>query len=201
MNKLEICNSAIIRLGSSPIDSLDDNNKRAKLCKIEYPRVKKELLANHPWRFALKREVLSDDNGPDEFGVWGNSFDLPFDYIRSYRVGNSGNSTGIVFFDDCRGGPEASRYTIEGNILFANTTSIDLNYMADVDEDAFRSYFDEVIILKIALDLSYNLIQSNDTTARLQAQYDDALRNARSYNAQEASTHDFVVRDWTDSRL
>lgn len=184
MTELELCNAAILRLGSTPIDSLDDNNKRAKLCKIEYPRVKADILANHPWRFALKREILSDDNGPDEFGVWGNSFDLPSDYYRVYRV------------DMIQ--PE---YTIEGNILYANSATVNLQYMADVDEDDFRSYFNEVIILKLSLDLSYNLIQSNEVTARLQEQYERALANARTYNAQEASPHDFVISDWRNSRL
>lgn len=184
MTKLELCNAAILRLGSSPITSLDDNTKRAKLCKLEYERVKADLISNHPWRFSLKRVILDTDLGPDLFGVWGSSFDLPSDYYRAYRVEMIQ--------------PE---YTIEGNILYANTLPVHLQYMAEVDEDDFRSYFNEVIILKLALDLSYNLIQSNEVTSRLQEQYERALSSARTYNAQEASPHDFVIRDWADSRL
>lgn len=57
---VEICNSALQKLGAEDITSLSDNTRRAQLCNRQYNKIRKKLLRSHPWNFAIKRQFLSE---------------------------------------------------------------------------------------------------------------------------------------------
>ncbi len=55
---VEICNSALQKLGAETITTLADNSRRASLCNRQYDKIRKKLLRAHPWNFAIKRAAL-----------------------------------------------------------------------------------------------------------------------------------------------
>lgn len=62
LTDVDICNSALDELGLEPIESLSDDNKRAKLCNRNYSNIKKKMLRDNPWNFARKRAVLEAES-------------------------------------------------------------------------------------------------------------------------------------------
>ena len=56
---VEICNSALIKVGAGRILSLNDDSERALLMKEQYPKLRDDLIFAHPWNFATKRETLA----------------------------------------------------------------------------------------------------------------------------------------------
>lgn len=55
---VEICNSALSKLGAEEITALTDNTRRAKLCNRQYDKIRKKLLRSYFWGFARKRAYL-----------------------------------------------------------------------------------------------------------------------------------------------
>lgn len=111
-------------------------------------------------------------------------FALPSDYLRIYRVY-----------------PDYYEYKIEGEKIYSDDDTFYMIYMADVSEDKFSVAFTEALIYKIALEFSYSLIQSNELSAQMKASFDDAIRNARLYDAQEGTPYELEAREWTEARL
>ena len=107
--------------------------------------------------------------------IWGfsNKFILPGDLVRLI-------STNIQ--DD----PLDRGWVIEGNYLLADVKTLDILYIANVDESLFPGGPSEVLAYKLALDLSYSLADSNTSFRReLKSEYLKLLSVNRSYNSQE----------------
>lgn len=181
--ELSICNSALIKLGAEPITALTDLNKRAKLCASQYPILKEKLLNEHPWNFAIAREVLVANSTTPAFG-YSNSFDLPTDYIRALDADNGDTD-----------------YQREGEQLLANSDSIELRFILSVDEDEFTNSFAEALAFELAHDLSYSLVQSQDMRERLEAAAERSLAKARSFDAQEGTPREFTDQSFLNVRL
>lgn len=181
-SQLEICNAALMRLGADTITALTDDSKKARLCNAHYDRIKKDLIISHFWNFAIKRTDLVLDHTDPAF-EYSNQFDLPSDYLRVFKLY-----------------PEDIEYKIEGNKLLCNEDAAQMIYVADVAESFFRVYFEQALILKLAVELSYTIIQSNQTSMRLIAEYEEALRNAKLFDAQEGTPDEFEADLWLNVR-
>ena len=59
MNSIDICNMALSFLHCGRINSLDDTEKAAQLCKIHYDHLRRRLLRMYPWGFAEKLTKLA----------------------------------------------------------------------------------------------------------------------------------------------
>lgn len=165
---VDICNSALIKIGIEKITSLSENTRQAQLCNEQYEKNRKMLLREHPWNFAIKRATLvATSNTPEyEFSI---EYGLPTDYIRVIDTQ----------YPD-------SFYQIENGKLYSNISGLKIRYIYNNEnEDSYTPDFSELLALKIAIDLSYVLVQSSTLTQTLMAEYDKKLRDVRSFDAQE----------------
>ncbi len=160
-----ICNSALIKLGVDTIVSLSDDSRAAKLCNEQYDKIKKKHLRSHPWNFAVTRVSLSATPNAPAFD-FTKEFNLPNDCLRVLKV-NDGTE----------------QWTKEGNKLLAYDSPADVIYIKDADESLFDANFAESLALALAVDLSHDL--SPTKTQLLLAEYEQTLREARSFDAQE----------------
>lgn len=178
VDKLTICNSALIKLGAETISDINDNSKRAKLCANQYDIIKRKMLRAHPWNFAIKRvELFNDGNTPlYEFQY---QFDLPSDCLKILSLENSD-----------------TKFKVEGRKLLCDENEIKLTYIAEVNEDLFDSQFVEVMSLALASDIAYAMNQSNEFSQSLKAELDEMLKPARSFDSQEGSPQDFDPDYW-----
>ena len=51
---IDLCNSALDKVGQGAITSLSDGTKSAKLCNRNWPLVRDRVLRSHPWNFSRK---------------------------------------------------------------------------------------------------------------------------------------------------
>lgn len=165
---VSISNSALVKLGADRIISLDDTSKGAKLCKEQYPKIKAELLASHPWNFAIGRAALAQTVDVPVF-EFQYTYAVPADCLRVLQVNTSNNML----------------WEKEGKYLATNCPTVSIRYIKNVSEDFFSPLFSEVLALKLAYDISYSMVQSVQLREQLRQDFENKLRQARSFDAQE----------------
>jgi hypothetical protein len=187
--EVDICTSAMIKLGAEPIQSLSEDTKEARLCALQYPKIRDAVLRSAPWSFALKRVELSPLNGDLLFGD-GNRFQLPQDCVKFFKL-YAGE--GYVSTD---------KYKIEGDELISTLETIQGWYVTnEVDPEKYDPNFREAVACALASDLCYAITQSNNREQVLMQKAKDWIDQARSYNSQEISPDDFVFDEFLNARI
>ena len=64
LNSIELCSSALIKLGADSISSFEDGTAEARVAARLYPLVRDAMLCAHPWSFATKKAELARLAGP-----------------------------------------------------------------------------------------------------------------------------------------
>lgn len=264
---LEICNAALMRLGSEPITSFSDSSKRAKLCLAHYDRIKKDLISDNPWNFSLKRvELLADKAtfadtdvivGADTITITAHGQStgqrarlssvntVPTGLLEgteyyiikvdantiklatSYSNANAGTAIDITatttgsfdlvyaalfdfkyrftapndYLTISRVEPDYAEYQIEGDYIYSTDLTFRMIYQASAKEKNFSIYFNQALILKLAVEFSYSMIQSNELGLKLIEEADRALRQARLKDSQEGTPYPMTADQWRTSRL
>jgi len=83
MASVDIANQALIALGHQTITALTDTDVTSVRCNTIYNTVRKDLLAKHPWNFALKRSNLVDITRPD-IDLWETATDYEVDDVAEF---------------------------------------------------------------------------------------------------------------------
>lgn len=196
ISKTTICNSALVKLGAERISSVDDETKRARLCKEQYEKVRNDLLMSHPWNFAIARKDLSLSATFTPKYEYTNAFAIPSDCMRVIDTSlNYGAQIGEKHWNVEIDPDTHIKY------LVCNDTAVQIRYLKDVDEVYFTPAFAEVLAMKLAVDLSYSITQSASLSQLLNAQYEAKLREVRSFDAQEGSVRTVDADDWLLARL
>jgi hypothetical protein len=179
-----ICNSALIKLGAGQISALDNSSFESRLCSEQYEKIRQDLLYSHPWNFAIKRASWTANGNTPAWG-FGQEFDLPVDFIRIIELSDSD-----------------IKYQIEGDKLVTDETELDLLYLYDeTDPNKYSKGFIELLALKIAVELCHALVQSASLKQTLLAEYDQKLRDVRTFDAQEGTPRDVTDDLYINSRL
>lgn len=87
---LDVINNALMRLGDSPVETLDDlDSQLAQLCQRKLPIIRDAILRSHPWNFALFQDSLSPMS-PSPLFHWTYNFAWPTNpyCLRVWRVEN-----------------------------------------------------------------------------------------------------------------
>lgn len=180
---VDICNSALIKIGLERINNITDNNRRAIFCNDEYYKQRDYVLRAHPWNFATKRaELAQTTNTPlYEFDY---EYQIPSDCLR------------IIDIE-----PPMNDYRIEGNKLLSNETSMFVRYISrEEDTSLYDSNFADALAYKLAAELAYPLVQSQELMDRMNKRYKEIMAEAKSFNAQEGLPRQLIVEEWTNAR-
>jgi len=184
---LDICNSALIKLGVTPISDLDEDTKEARLCRIQYPIIRNATLRSAPWGFATRRKLLTPvDPMPLEFIDGGEFVFLqPVDCVKVWKLWGQPNV----------------RFRVEGRYIIADDSSINLYYVSKATpEDNYDDMFSETVANRLAADLCYALVGSTTLKQGLEATADNWVREARSYNSQEGTPDNFGFDQFLGAR-
>lgn len=180
---VDICTSALIKLGAEPINDLNDDTKEARLCRIQYPKVRDAILRSSPWSFALKRVELSALTEAPIFGD-KKQFQLPQDCVRWVKM-----------YDTCE------KYMIEGRKLITADDIVRGWYITkSVTPDEFDASFSEALAYALAADLCYSITQSDNLRQSLLDGSQFFMNSSKSDNSQEVSPEDFAFDEWENSR-
>ena len=188
-DSVEICNSALIKIGAKTISSLSDDSKSAKVCNLQYDRLRKELLRAHPWNFAMSYVALASTGNTPVWDDWTNEFTIPSDVLRIL-------GTNMLYDAKWEVGYNASG----SKVLWCNDNSVKIQYVKDLTNTTrFDASFDEALSLRIAADIAYSLTQSQSVQQNMFKAYTQFLKDARSFDAQEHSAEQVEADEYTSA--
>lgn len=184
-SEVEICNLALLLAGADRIDSLSDENQRARICNTLYTNEKNNLLYRHPWNFAIRRVELAVLATAPEFG-YDYQFQLPTDCLR------------VIGVDSV----EDVNYAIEGTVLVSDEPTMEIKYISTSPTvNTFSHGFCETLSYRLASKVAFALTQNSALADALWKKADDAENYARSFDAQEGRDGAGAVADaWLNSR-
>lgn len=183
VTQIDIANAALTKVGTTPIMSLSDNNKAARLCSLRLDFCKQYVLRAHPWNFAIRRITLSPLTDVPAYG-FSAYFQLPSDCLR------------VLGLD---ADPD---YLIEGRRIACNEATLNLKYISnDVPYTDWDPMAADALACYLAYDIAYNLTQSADLKASMLKDYATSLAKARFVDATEEPAPSLESSDVLDSRI
>lgn len=178
----DICNSALIKLGSERITNLNEDNKRARLCLEQYPKIKNRVLRGHNWTCAIKRQLLPKLTETLAFGEQ-NVFQKPLDCLRIASINSE------------------YPYKMEGDKILSDVVELQLSYISsETPEELFDVCLREALACALAADLCYAINQSTNMKQALLQEYEYWIGEARSFNSMEITPDNYDFDTWGDSR-
>ena len=183
---VEICNSALDKLGTQPITSLDDTTKESRLCNSNFPLSRDAVLAMHPWTVATKRVVLAPLTATPVF-EWTFQHQIPADSLRILAVGES-----EIPVD----------YRIEGQVILSNTQTLEVIYIFRAEAtETYNPSLAETIAGYLAWQISFSLTQSRTVKEEQETDFNILLQKAKSTDAQEEPSKELDVDVWLEARV
>ena len=166
MDKTGIANLALGNLGEASIQSLSDNNARARACSSRIDDVIVTILRMHVWNSALERKLLTNIGEPI-FG-WNYIYQLPADYIKVVEV------------------EPVSKYMVEKKNILSNEKSLYLLYVAKpTDINNLDPLLTEAIAMKLAWEIAETLTSKAGLKQEMMQKYIISLQEARSANSKD----------------
>ncbi len=172
---LQICNSALIRLGAKTISALTGlTTKEYDLCVALYPRLRNTLLKSHTWAFAkVVDDALTTVAADALTEVWSYKHTIP----TAVPVGK------ILAFSDAD--DVACNYEVVGAYIFSNESDPRLRYVrtytAVDDGVTFPDDFGEALASILAANMCVSLTQNQSLRQTYLLEYKEAIAQAR-YN-------------------
>ncbi len=185
---VDLCNSALTKLGEGTITSLTGGSKSANACNEQYPKMRDALLRGHPWNFATARAKLARLAAVPavEFDF---TYQVPDGYMRTVTVYDNNNALGAVV------------YKIEGRTLLCSATTVYLKYVQLVtDPNTMDAQFHEALAWALAQDIALAITQSNTVFKQMGEGLRIALSDAKSTDAIEDFPEAWPESDWVSAR-
>lgn len=210
---VDVCNSALQKVGAASIMSLTDNSREARACNLAYDSNRRDELRKHYWNFAMKRVALAPDVTAPAFD-FAYQFTLPSDCLRIMLPNDAyldwvvegrkilTNATTSPFGSNPVNSQPGVVYTPPGGITpgYTPTTpapQLNLRYVSDItDCTQWDSSFYNVMAISLAIDICEPLTQSQSKRQVLDAEYKDAVVTARIADAFENLPADPPADEW-----
>lgn len=190
---VDICNSALIRLGIPIISSFADGTKAANVCSIRYTACRDIVLRMYPWSCATKRVVLAPSTTPPAY-QFTFAYPVPSDWLRTLDV--CSDTRGSQAYLGSR-----SNYELESNQILTNFNPCYLKYVYQVDNaDQLDPECQNALACYIAYDISNPLLQDANLTKVLNEEFEASMTKAMNVNAQE-ETACMVIDNYDRARL
>jgi hypothetical protein len=171
LNSIELCSSALIKLGAASISSFEDGTAEAKVAAPLYPLVRDAMLSSHPWTFATKQVELAQlaSKPVTDFAY---AYQLPIDFLNALSAGGPGRGRGLV-------------YQIVSRHLHTNAASVVLTYVFRPSEGDFPAYFIPALVTRLAAEFCLPLTEDAGRADRFARLADDELRLAKLIDSQQ----------------
>lgn len=197
VSDVSIANVALMRLGASQINTLTDNNERARVMNSLYEQLRRSELRKRRWRFSITRTSLAAlSTAPDS--DYARQFQLPNDYLRLLEGGDLiqvADLTDYRYFSN-------ALYSVEGGkVLTSLGAPLHIRYIRDVTDTALWDVaFDEYFGCCLAVAACARITESTAKMADLMAERKTALIGARAANAMETASEHPTDSEWITAR-
>lgn len=191
LSDILICSTALLELGSRPINSFDEDSEGARLCSNLYGPVRDEMLRAHPWGFAKKRVRLLPLADKPAFG-YANMFLLPADFIRLIEINGLHEIAGVGF---------PPGYAVENGKILSNDNAINLRYVFRNQNPAqYDSAFIRAMVLAMKKTLAYSITRDHAAVTNATQEWALALRQAKQVNGMEIPPQTLDGNSFMESR-
>ena len=174
-SKEDIFNLALRLLKEDAVVSIDppDADRDAASAGADwYDQVRRDVLEEHPWKFAQKRASILKDSSTPDF-EYANQYELPSDFIRVARLGG--------YWDD----PEWDYEIESGFILTDHENPLPLVYIWDItDVTKFSPKFILCVALRLGQLMAFDLTGNATLVEVMGNRYDVELSKATSISGQ-----------------
>ena len=192
MDKTQIANYALSKLGEEPVLLLTDDTKPARLLNRIFDQVRDAELRRSRWKFSLKRaQLVALVSAPD----WGfaKQYPLPADFLSLVQV----NDIYVRPLSKQRG-----PWSLEGGLLLTDIPApLKVRYVAQITNTGlFDPLFVEALACKLAMEAGETLTQSETKRARAADEYKYALSEAQRQDAIETTPDEMPWGSWLDAR-
>lgn len=171
LSSIELCSSALIKLGADGISSFDDGSAEARVAARLYPIARDALLCAHPWSFARAQAKLAR-LAADPTTDFAYAFQLPIDFLRALSAGDQVRGRGMV-------------YQIVNRQLHSDWEEVVLNYLFRPGEGDFPAYFVAALVARLAAEFCMPLTENGTRADRLASLAENELRLARLVDSQQ----------------
>jgi hypothetical protein len=171
LNSIELCSSALIKLGADAISSFEDGTAEARVASRLYPLVRDALLSAHPWSFATKQAELTQlASAP--VTDFAHAYQLPNDFLNALSAGGNGRGRGFV-------------YQVMNRQLHTNAASVVLTYIFRPSEGDFPAYFVAALVTRLAAEFCLPLTEDTGRADRFTRLAEDELKLAKLVDSQQ----------------
>lgn len=159
VSQVSIINRALEKIGCKPITNITDNTEEARSANRVWEQVRKDMLCEGNWTFAIKRENLNTvtDTIDWERDSMDYIFQLPSDFVKMVGVSD-----------------RRAIWTIEGDKLITDYDEIGIKYIYDLtDVIKFSSLFIEAMTDKLAAEMAFGLTSNPEVASYYRERYDN----------------------------
>ncbi len=183
----EICNIGLAKIGEDTILNLSENSRAGRACNLVYEPMRRALLRAHNWNFSILRIELALIVGTPVYG-FGFQYQLPADFLK--LIGTEWDKYPDV------------KFKVEGKTIVTDESSFKITYVRDFeDAGGFDSLFSEALSTRIAAELAILLLDNTELKVIMMEEYEHKFGHAKSSDAQDNMTDEFVTSTWVNSRL
>jgi hypothetical protein len=186
----DVANMALGILVEAPINSLDDNNKAARLLSLHYETTRQSELMKNPWSFAIFRIELDAEVDAPTGDVYGYGYSVPDDALRVLPLTDTGEAEGARI-----------PFKQEGGLILTNYSGPRLvRYIANLTDPAdWDPLFVEAFAARLAMKIAMPLTNKPTVLQGAQLVYNEAISEARRVNSIVSSSAP-ASRSWAQER-
>lgn len=171
-SKLDIINLALLRIGESPIQSIDENSTPARTAKLLYDNSRRAILRDYDWNFAMKTAPLATVES-DVAGCY--AFVVPADCLRVVEVFQAEDSQ-----------RSSTWFRVYGKKIYTHEYVPYVKYVKDEDDTGyFDPKFTEALTYKIAGELAMSVKQSEILMASMLNAFQNVVTTAATESQDE----------------
>jgi hypothetical protein len=192
-SEVQICNIALRRVQGEPITDLEtDDSKSAALCRTFFEPTRDALLEDHPWSFALRRQLLAASTD-DNLTSFLYAYTLPADpyCLRPVVLLDPYN----LYYEQ-----KAYPFQVENRTLYTDMINAGLKYIARItDVLVFTSTFTDALAWRLAAELLKPI--EGSSAVDLWQMYQTALVIAKGDNDLGAQEPGQPGGNWVETRF
>ena len=181
--KIQICNMSLRLIGANRITAITDSVEPARVLTDVYDMIRDEVLSAHPWGFAIKRVLLSEDATAPIFN-YAHRFTLPVDCLR------------VIKMED-----DDMTFLIEGDYLVTDEGTAYIKYIAQItDTTIYSPAFITAFAQRLAAEICYPITNSATKAKAAYELYLLKKKEAKGISAQEGTAQVIDEDKWEQAR-